>query len=107
MPTHGSHHSAIKDTHIPLLKPVRLNNGEMTNSIFIKKGTSIFIGIATANRSEDVWGPDAKEFKPERWLNNDTPVADKDARLPGVWSSVYVYTSRRSFALLKSPLCLA
>lgn len=63
----------------------------MTNSIFIKKGTSIFIGIATANRSEDVWGPDAKEFKPERWLNNDTPVADKDARLPGVWSSVYVH----------------
>ncbi|KAF8957832.1 cytochrome P450 [Flammula alnicola] len=82
---------AIKDTHLPLLKPIQLANGDMTSSILVKKGTSVWIGIGTANRSEDVWGPDAKEFKPERWLNTENPVTEKDARLPGVWSSVMTF----------------
>jgi hypothetical protein len=80
----------MKDTHLPLLKPIQLVTGDMATSIFVKKGTPVWIGIATSNRSEDVWGPDAKEFKPERWLNSENPVMEKDARLPGVWSSVCV-----------------
>jgi cytochrome P450 len=80
----------MKDTHLPLLKPIQLVTGDMTTSILVKKDTSVWIGITISNRSEDVWGPDAKEFKPERWLNSENPVVDKDARLPGVWSSVCV-----------------
>jgi cytochrome P450 len=38
------------------------------NSLVIAKGTTIQVSITAINRSEVFWGPDAKEFKPERWL---------------------------------------
>jgi cytochrome P450 len=38
------------------------------DSLAIAKGTIITIPIMAVNRSEAFWGPDAKEFKPERWL---------------------------------------
>lgn len=43
-----------------------------------------------------MWGEDADEWKPERWLNEDGSVrvtATKDAdgeRFPGVYSGMYV-----------------
>jgi len=40
----------------------------MTESISVTKGTFITIPAATINRSSAIWGPDAKEFKPDRWL---------------------------------------
>jgi hypothetical protein len=43
----------------------------MTDSISIAKGTLITISGASINRSLAIWGPDAKEFKPDRWLNKD------------------------------------
>lgn len=33
------------------------------------KGTVMVVSIWQINRSPDVWGPDAGEFKPERWIN--------------------------------------
>jgi cytochrome P450 len=43
----------------------------MTDSISIAKGTTIRISSAAINRSAAIWGPDAKEFKPDRWLIED------------------------------------
>jgi len=50
---------------------VRTKSGEMTDSISIAKGTLITISGAAINRSSTIWGPDAKEFKPDRWLSED------------------------------------
>ena len=36
---------------------------------FIPKDTRIFIVPWAINTSKELWGPDAKEFKPERWLD--------------------------------------
>ncbi|EEY22465.1 cytochrome P450 4F4 [Verticillium alfalfae VaMs.102] len=38
---------------------------------FIPKGTTIAISIWYVNRCPDFWGPDACEFRPERWVTND------------------------------------
>ncbi|KAF9067426.1 cytochrome P450 [Rhodocollybia butyracea] len=38
---------------------------------FIPKGTACFANIWSINRSTDVYGPDALEFRPERFLNED------------------------------------
>jgi cytochrome P450 len=62
---------AAADDVIPLSEPVRTVSGETTDSISIAKGTLITIPGAAINRSSAIWGPDAKEFKPDRWLNKD------------------------------------
>ncbi|KAG1877707.1 cytochrome P450 [Suillus subalutaceus] len=62
---------AAADDVIPLSEPVRTVSGEMTDSICIAKGTLITISSAAINRSSAIWGPDAKEFKPNRWLTED------------------------------------
>ncbi|KHJ32070.1 putative cytochrome p450 [Erysiphe necator] len=38
----------------------------------IPKGTRVIIVPWATNKSEELWGPDAKKFKPERWLPSDT-----------------------------------
>ncbi|KAL5593535.1 hypothetical protein FOBRF1_012637 [Fusarium oxysporum] len=38
---------------------------------FIPEGTDIMVSIWYINRSEAIWGPDATEFKPERWITDD------------------------------------
>lgn len=38
---------------------------------FIPKGTRIIISIWMINRSPDLWGPSAAEFRPERWIEPD------------------------------------
>lgn len=37
----------------------------------IAEGTAIIIPLASVNRSDVIWGEDAKVFKPERWLEDD------------------------------------
>lgn len=37
---------------------------------FIPKGTDLVLAPWAVNTSVDLWGPDAGEFKPERWLEN-------------------------------------
>ncbi|KAF2819719.1 cytochrome P450 [Ophiobolus disseminans] len=36
----------------------------------IAKGTRIIVPIKAINREEKFWGPDSREFKPERWLKD-------------------------------------
>ncbi|KAG1889105.1 cytochrome P450 [Suillus fuscotomentosus] len=62
---------AAADDVIPLSEPVRTMSGNMTDSISIAKGTLITIPIGAINRSSTIWGPHAKEFKPDRWLTED------------------------------------
>src|SRR6267154_4009914 len=59
---------AAADDAIPLSEPVRTASGKMTDSISVAKGTLITIPAGAINRSIAIWGPDAKEFKPDRWL---------------------------------------
>lgn len=40
---------------------------------FVPKGTTVILASAAINTSKDIWGPDALEFKPERWLNKNVP----------------------------------
>ncbi|KAG7441583.1 cytochrome P450 [Guyanagaster necrorhizus] len=66
---------AAEDDVLPLATPVVTKAGKTVNSLFIAKGTVITTPIRTLNRSEQFWGPDAKEFKPERWLEDSAPRA--------------------------------
>ncbi|KAI6030990.1 cytochrome P450 [Pisolithus marmoratus] len=59
---------AADDDVIPLSEPVRTKSGRVVNSVSVTRGTRIGISVACINRSTDIWGADAKVFRPERWL---------------------------------------
>ncbi|KAF7969717.1 hypothetical protein HWV62_26120 [Athelia sp. TMB] len=66
------------DDIIPLSKPIRSANGQIVDRISIAAGQEVLVPIRMINRSCDFWGPDAKAYKPERWLSNDDlPVEAK------------------------------
>lgn len=44
--------------------------GEVVDRIQIPKGTILTVGTAALQQSESIWGPDAKKFEPERWINS-------------------------------------
>ncbi|SJL01026.1 uncharacterized protein ARMOST_04342 [Armillaria ostoyae] len=64
---------ATEDDVLPLATPVVTKSGETVNSLFVAKGTILSAPIRALNRSEEFWGADAKEFKPERWLEDNGP----------------------------------
>ncbi|EGN92321.1 hypothetical protein SERLA73DRAFT_117507 [Serpula lacrymans var. lacrymans S7.3] len=70
---------ATEDDVIPLSVPVQTTSGETVDHLTITKDTLVTVPIRCMNRSTDVWGPDAKEFNPERWLDEDgIPSKAKD-----------------------------
>ncbi|KAJ7772424.1 cytochrome P450 [Mycena metata] len=66
---------ATHDDIIPLGTPIVTPSGETVSSIVIGKGISVVAPIRCINRSEALWGSDAKEFKPERWFADITTQA--------------------------------
>ncbi|KAI9464898.1 cytochrome P450 [Boletus coccyginus] len=61
---------AMEDDVIPLSEPVRTKYGEMVDSLTILKGTLVTNPMSCMNRSAAIWGEDAKDFRPSRWLEN-------------------------------------
>lgn len=57
-----------KATVLPLEYPVLSASGIERKSVNIPANTTIIISILAANHNRDVWGPDASEWKPERWF---------------------------------------
>jgi len=57
---------------IPLGTPIVTPTGETISSVTVAKGSTVLAPIRCINRSEALWGPDAKEFKPERWFEDIT-----------------------------------
>ncbi|KAG5635769.1 hypothetical protein H0H81_010149 [Sphagnurus paluster] len=80
---------ARQDASVPLSTPIKGLDGREMHSIMIPKGTRVYISILNANRDPALWGPDSYEWKPERWLS-PLPQAVTDARIPGIYSNLYV-----------------
>lgn len=75
---------AAEDDVLPLSAPITASSGNGTiDSISVAKGATIVIPISTLNVSEKLWGADAKEFKPERWLNDGSGLTKEVNTLQG------------------------
>ncbi|KAL4246379.1 cytochrome P450 family protein [Abortiporus biennis] len=83
--------SAAQDTILPLLTPIVGTHGKVMTEIPVPKGTSILIGIRAANRNKAIWGEDAMEWKPERFLS-PVPESVTEARIPGVYSNLMTFS---------------
>ncbi|KAM5540027.1 hypothetical protein V8D89_006167 [Ganoderma adspersum] len=64
-------HGASVGTVLPLSEP----------------GTTIFLNLRACNANKAIWGEDAGEWKPERWLR-PLPKAVEDAHIPGIYANL-------------------
>ncbi|KAK1224785.1 hypothetical protein PQX77_012303 [Marasmius sp. AFHP31] len=81
---------STKDTVVPLSTPVRCTDGSVVSEVPVPANTNIYVSILNSNRNVDLWGPDALEWKPERWLS-PLPQAVSDAKIPGVYSHLMTF----------------
>ncbi|CAG8301096.1 unnamed protein product [Penicillium salamii] len=56
--------NATRDTTIP-----RGGGPEGLDPVFVRKGQSVIYTTHVMQRRKDLWGPDADQFKPDRWTN--------------------------------------
>ncbi|GAA5935942.1 uncharacterized protein JCM15063_001855 [Sporobolomyces koalae] len=81
--------TAIKDDLIPLSVPIvsATDPSKTISFVPIKKGQTIWLGVYAANRDKKVFGPDADEFRPERWLDPEHRIDSK----MGVYSGLMTF----------------
>ncbi|KAJ7616656.1 cytochrome P450 [Roridomyces roridus] len=77
---------AMQDDIVPLAQPFTDIHGVKHNTLRIRKGDPVVLPILAMNRSAEIWGPDAMEFKPERWLSLDTHTAH-----PGIYAHLLTF----------------
>ncbi|KIA75999.1 Cytochrome P450 [Aspergillus ustus] len=67
----------------------------------IPPGTQILLCPYAINRSPELWGPDAGEFKPERWINPETGKANNDGGMRSNYANLTFSHGARSCIGLK------
>ncbi|KAH9848265.1 cytochrome P450 [Lenzites betulinus] len=78
------------DTTLTLSRPVIGKDGTSISTIPVAKGTLVFVAVQAANVNPDVWGPDAREWRPERWLHA-LPAEVAEAKIPGVYTNLMTF----------------
>ena len=68
----------------------------MMKEVTVPANTPVFLGIMSANRTETLWGDDAHEWKPERWLS-PLPESVAEAKVPGIYSNLCAYCAGSSY----------
>ena len=61
-------------------------DGTTVSEIVVLKGTIVMSYITACNTDKAIWGEDALEWKPERWLQ-PLPRSVEDARIPGIYAN--------------------
>jgi len=80
------------DSIVPLRYPIESTDGKTQDSIFIPEGTEVYLGFVSANTDKQIWGQDALEWKPERWVS-PPPQSVVDAKVPGVLPGLMTFAT--------------
>ncbi|EJD37728.1 cytochrome P450 [Auricularia subglabra TFB-10046 SS5] len=70
----------FEDDAIPLGAPMVDARGNTISQIKVQKGDGVLIPIRLVNHSKAIWGPDADEFRPERWEH----IPSGASSIPGI-----------------------
>ncbi|KAA1475229.1 cytochrome P450 [Dentipellis sp. KUC8613] len=76
----------LEDDIIPLSVPIHTDDGRTISHLSVKAGQVFHIPFTAMQVNTEVWGPDAFEFKPERWLTPGGVPAP--GSLPHGWSGL-------------------
>ncbi|KAJ7442382.1 cytochrome P450 [Mycena galericulata] len=60
-----------EDCVVPLSQPITTTSGIQISEIPMKKGECLYVAVAAYHRLTSIWGPDAREFRPSRWLQKE------------------------------------
>ena len=88
---------------LPLARPIAGLDGSAIREITVPEGAILSIAIMRANCDPEVWGADAHEWKPERWLAQENVAA---ARFPGVYSNMSVLCHSACLLVAHVSCCL-
>nr|VWO98254.1 Non-specific serine/threonine protein kinase (EC [Ganoderma boninense] len=83
---------ATRDLVIPLANPVRGRDGKDIHEVVIPKRMVVLMHYQAINSDPALWGEDAEEWKPERWLA-PLPRAVEEARIPGVYANLMTFAA--------------
>ena len=67
-------------------------DGREMKEIFVERGQLAILHYQASNVDKSLWGEDALEWKPERWLS-PLPTTLDDAHVPGVYAHLSVIDS--------------
>ncbi|EJD05260.1 cytochrome P450, partial [Fomitiporia mediterranea MF3/22] len=94
------HRTTTRDAILPLSVPIQSADQKSTiAAVTLLRNTNVIIAIEAANRRPDIWGPDATEWRPERWMGDRSrdgqgerdkcsEEGQTEGRLPGVYSGL-------------------
>ncbi|KAI1793405.1 cytochrome P450 [Ganoderma leucocontextum] len=83
---------ASRDAVLPFSNPIRGRDGRDMHEVVVPKGTVVLTHYQASNSDPALWGEDAEEWKPERWLA-PLPSAVEEARIPGVYSNLMTFAA--------------
>lgn len=78
---------AVEDDVLPLSEPIRGRDGKMLDSLYLPHGQTVAIDIMQVNRNKQLFGDDANQFRPERWLDNEGQLK-KQSKAFETWSPI-------------------
>lgn len=82
-PVQFSQRIAVVDDILPLGAPLTTASGDVVDQVVMPKGTTVLVPIHAVNTSEMLWGADAKEWKPERWLEDEKGIPKRAKEIQG------------------------
>ncbi|ELU40781.1 cytochrome P450 domain-containing protein [Rhizoctonia solani AG-1 IA] len=91
-PSSHTERVALKDDVLRLRNPVynHQRGGRKINEVPIKAGQLIHIPSISMSHAKSVWGEDADEFRPERWLD-PSRLPQAGATISG-WNGLFVFS---------------
>lgn len=90
-PVPGVMRTTRRDVILPLSAAIQDVNGRKVHQIFVPENTNVFLHIHNLNRDPSIWGLDAVEWKPERWLA-PLPQSVADANVQGIYANTMTFT---------------
>ncbi|KAI4294315.1 cytochrome P450 [Schizophyllum commune Loenen D] len=106
-----TYEDAVVPLQFPIIDP---KTGAETRELLITKGTHVYVGMGAANRSEAIWGADAGELKPERWMGKTINEGTASGvKMPGIYSNIMTFLGGgracpgMKFAILEIKLVLS
>ncbi|KAI0742144.1 cytochrome P450 [Irpex lacteus] len=81
---------AQKDDCLTFSEPIQGKDGTPIKEIIVPKGTTVIISFLASNTNKALWGEDADEWRPERWLQA-LPERLVDAQIPSIFANTLTF----------------